>query len=760
MKKQTKYSILSYLGVFLSLVLPTLGQNERLLIADPLHQQTTGKPQGAGEFMPDGGWRSKGGRIVYDAGEAIEKGYFEATVRGVTLPAQAAAKSNIITAWESGEPFKSGKEKGANWMLRIGTSCHIKLLAFSDNSSTRIETNVDKYTIQGEPHRFRIAWSSGKVVYTIDGQPLGEFQFARMSVRYFVIGIDNSFSDNALTNPAPIISDIKLVNLGEPMPQTPAPTESVARYGVFEKSFKQPTGEAKSLTAKVTFWRHGGGSYTIPLFEDGNGTARFRFSPDAPGRWTWRVEASNPSLDGQTGVFTCLPSELRGGVIAKGHAPGRELTYQNGQKYWLLGDTQWTAFEKNTTENLDFQSFKKYIDQRAQQGFTFLQTALLAGGTNEGGTPFLDKALTQPNPAYWQEVDKRVQYLNQRGITPLLALAWGGESKESKGITWDDFGNDAARQRYAQYIVARYAAYNVAFAVAADWNTTDSSPARIASMNRLGTTIQQADPHHRWITILGDASRESGSVSRFATESWMTFSDFRNSAENLYIRNFGERNNEKITVHGGFLKISPTTTIDDARHALWDVVMAGNYPIMAFADTEWGGQHTPAQFNGYATSHATFLRQLELMRHFFEEVAPRDNSRGEWSWIKPFHRSFRGDTLIKAPQSRTTDRANHRPPAVMHGVLAKEGKGFTAVVYMRGQATPHTLRILHDPLDPTDKLPQRVHSVHRYNPRTGEYIHQADLTGILPTLTLTPPDAQDWVFVVQRKNIFDPLAQK
>lgn len=753
-------------------VINAYAQPERVLVQDQLAGQTTGKQQGAGEFVTDGGWRSAGGRIVYDAGEPVEKGYFEATLRGVTLPAVGAAKSNVLSAWESGEPFRSGKEKGSNWMLRMGTSCHLKLLAFSDGSVTRYETNVDKYPVNGEAHRYRVQWNRGHVVYTIDGKLLGEFRFPRMSVRYFVIGIDNSFASDALTDPAPIISDVRLVSQSAPMPTMPPATETVERYGVFEKALTltphplkgaEPSGGGKApfrgwgVATTATFTRHAGGTYTIPLFYDGNQTFRVRFAPDAPGRWTWRITSSDAKLNGQSGVFTCVPSDRKGGLVAKGHAPSRELVYQNGAKYWLLGDTNWQAFAGDPAENLNAQTFRQYVNRRLDQGFTFLQTTLLSD-RNEGGQPFLDGVGEYPNPAYWQEVDRRVQYLNERGLVPLLTMAWA-EPTPTFGHSWAMFRSDETRLRYARYVVARYSAYNVAFALAGGL----SDPAQDAFIRKAGQVAADADPHDRWITVLSDAGREGGSVSRFAGEPWMTFQDYRTGSANLYTRNFvTPLPQTKITIQtGDFCLFQPgLTNVDDIRHAVWDVVMAGNYPVLAFANTQLGGQGFVGTFADRDADNDAWLRQLRLIPHFFHEVVTKDNGRAEWSWIKPFHRSFRADTFIRASVGRSADGPNKAPPNVMHSVLAKEGKGFTAVVYMRGHAGPHTLTPLHDPLDPGAKLGQRVHSIHRFNPRTGEYVHERDVTGESPTLTLTPPDAQDWVFVVQRKNIFDPVAIK
>jgi hypothetical protein len=70
--------------IALGLLLAKAGDGGRVLVDDPLKGGTRGVLEGPGEFVTGGGFRSRGGRIVYDAGRAIERGTFEATMRGVS----------------------------------------------------------------------------------------------------------------------------------------------------------------------------------------------------------------------------------------------------------------------------------------------------------------------------------------------------------------------------------------------------------------------------------------------------------------------------------------------------------------------------------------------------------------------------------------------------------------------------------------------------------------------------------------------------
>jgi hypothetical protein len=90
----------------------------------------------------------------------------------------------------------------------------------------------------------------------------------------------------------------------------------------------------------------------------------------------------------------------------------------------------------------------------------------------------------------------------------------------------------------------------------------------------------------------------------------------------------------------------------------------------------------------------------------------------------------------------------------MYSVLAKPGFGHTSVAYMRGSPGPYLLTLVEDPAEPPEFGPQHVHSVHRFDPRTGDYERLADHRGLGP-IPLQPPDEQDWVFVIRRLNPYD-----
>jgi len=255
-------------------------------------------------------------------------------------------------------------------------------------------------------------------------------------------------------------------------------------------------------------------------FWDGADLFRVRVLATAPGTWTWKSGShpADPGLSGKTGAFTALAwteAEKQQNACRRGFlrptANGHALEYADGTPYFMLGDTWWPAgtFRFKWTEEQGGKppgpdaGFKDYVLFRKAQGFnsiamlaafpawaedgkparvhmdddkkyTLRQQWPLPGTTlgkamhNEGGRPFLFPGrvprhenlvpdLDRINPAYFQHVDKKIDYLNAQGFTPFLEVArrdiipaW------KKYHAWPD-----SYVRYVQYISARYQAHHL-----------------------------------------------------------------------------------------------------------------------------------------------------------------------------------------------------------------------------------------------------------------------------------------------------------
>jgi len=256
--------------------------------------------------------------------------------------------------------------------------------------------------------------------------------------------------------------------------------EAVTRYGIFDQSFTHSGSYSNpytDVTATATFIQPDGSSRSIPLFWDGGNTWKVRFSPDALGEWSWSVSSSDSGLNRAAGSFNCVASSSHGGIMPMAGYP-YHMQYQDGSPYWLFGDTQWEAFADDPAQNLTHNSMVRYFDVRSAQEFNYVHSQLFGqvrawngGSAGKLNPAFYNYKTETINPAYFQESDFRVKYANDRGITiGIIPTESHSPVAENFLNSWGEFSNEAARLRYARYVVARYSAYNVTFIVTTEWN--------------------------------------------------------------------------------------------------------------------------------------------------------------------------------------------------------------------------------------------------------------------------------------------------
>jgi len=270
-------------------------------------------------------------------------------------------------------------------------------------------------------------------------------------------------------------------------------------------------------------------------FWDGNRTFRVRVVATAPGKWTWTSgsEPKDPGLDGKTGSFTAIEwtekekqqNPCRRGFI-RPSANKHALEYADGTPFFLLGDTWWPVPTFRYRWHDDDKprpigpgmGFKDAVRYRKAQGFncvamiaafphwandgkpaqlsmpdgTFVRDAWGQAGTKsakdmrdeDGNRPFLFPGkvpgfedvvpdLDRINPAYFQNMDRKIAYLNSQGFIPFIEPA-----RRDIGQVWKKFHKwPDSYTRYIQYVWSRYQAYNCIFSpIHFDWNARTIPP--------------------------------------------------------------------------------------------------------------------------------------------------------------------------------------------------------------------------------------------------------------------------------------------
>lgn len=252
-------------------------------------------------------------------------------------------------------------------------------------------------------------------------------------------------------------------------------------------------------------------------FWDGDATFRVRITATAPGEWAW-ISGSNqddPGLNGQHGGFEAVAwseEELdvnpnRRGIVQANH---HTLDYADGTPFFLLGDTWWAASTSRFPWYDDDEprpigpdmGFKDMVQFRKAQGFNSVailaglpnwaedshpraieledeqrtalrqswhhpRTGLARDMSNEGGRPFhfpgkvpgyedVFPDVERINPAYFQHMDRKIDYLCVQGLVPFIEVA-----RRDVSMAWQKFYPwPESYARYIQYVWSRYQAHN------------------------------------------------------------------------------------------------------------------------------------------------------------------------------------------------------------------------------------------------------------------------------------------------------------
>jgi hypothetical protein len=321
-------------------------------------------------------------------------------------------------------------------------------------------------------------------------------------------------------------------------------------------------------------------------FWDGSNTFRVRVLANAPGQWTCRSgsQPADPGLAGQTRSFEAIAwsasekdanPNRRGNIRAttNGHA----FEYADGTPFFLLGDTWWAAptfrfpwRDDDTPRPIGpTAGFKDYVHLRRQQGFnvlamiaafpnwandgrtaglstednTVLRTAWQEAGTKfakEMTNEFGQRAFLFPgkvpgfetifpdveriNPAYFQALDKKIDYLNAQGFIPFIEVA-----RRDVGQAWKKYYPwPQSYVRYVEYIWSRYQANIMLFSPIHFDTPSQSIPAE--DWNNVAKLVLQQFGRPPFGTLVGDNSNPSSlrNWGHIDKAPWLTFHQIGN----------------------------------------------------------------------------------------------------------------------------------------------------------------------------------------------------------------------------------------
>lgn len=322
-------------------------------------------------------------------------------------------------------------------------------------------------------------------------------------------------------------------------------------------------------------------------FWDGGATFRVRLVATGPGTWQWRSGSAppDPGLSGKSGSFTATAwseQEKRENPLRRGFlratANRHALEQPDGTPFFVLGDT-WYALGTNRFRWYDDDrerpmgpgaGFKDYVRYRQQQGYnwvnmiaafpnwmtdgqpwhvvmndaqkTTVRSAWLEFGTgsaknmdNEGGRPFafpgkvpgyenMFPDVDRVNPAYFQYIDRKIDYLNAHGFVPFIEV-----SRRDASLLWSKYYSwPESYARFIEYVWSRYQANNTVLSpVHLDIISESIGPDEYLKAIRM---VQEKYGMPPFGTLLS-ANANPSTLENWGDDSWVTLHQIGNMRE-------------------------------------------------------------------------------------------------------------------------------------------------------------------------------------------------------------------------------------
>jgi hypothetical protein len=292
-----------------------------------------------------------------------------------------------------------------------------------------------------------------------------------------------------------------------------AKTETIHQWDVFKIQFRSgklyanPYNEMSSTgndLLKVTFRGTGGEAInrtiTITGFWDGGSDWRVNFAPPYSGTWKYISVSADRSMNGRKGNFEVIPwseeekniNPVRHGLIRvkkDGETAGHFFEYSDGQPFLWIGDTWWNW----TKSNIRFESFKQMVDNRAEKGFNIGQLFVPGNGWSRESS-LLDETCTILDTGHANKVENMITYANSKGITVWIHGWWSRPNLNTS------IGAEKMI-RWWRYLVHRFAAYNVIWVVAGEYNMNNYGGYPLDFWKDLGRLIKKEDPYERIVSL-------------------------------------------------------------------------------------------------------------------------------------------------------------------------------------------------------------------------------------------------------------------
>jgi hypothetical protein len=199
----------------------------------------------------------------------------------------------------------------------------------------------------------------------------------------------------------------------------------------------------------------------------------------------------------------------------------RFIVRSDGSPFFYLGDTAWELLHRLTREDAE-----TYLKRRAEQGFTVIQTVVLAefngleAPNAYGEIPLHDNDPLKPNENYFEHVDWVLAKAESLGLTVGLLPSWGDKWRKDRWGIGPEIFTPANAEAYGEWLGRRYAdRANLIWIVGGDRPIENDTDRGIVTGMARG--LRRGDKGTHLITFHPPGGR--GSAEWFHDEPWLDF---------------------------------------------------------------------------------------------------------------------------------------------------------------------------------------------------------------------------------------------
>lgn len=204
------------------------------------------------------------------------------------------------------------------------------------------------------------------------------------------------------------------------------------------------------------------------------------------------------------------------------------VTHDNKPFFWL-GGTAWELIHRLDREETD-----RYLTDRANKGFTVIQTVILAelDGLNTpnayGEKPLINNDPTKLNEQYFNHVDYTIKKADELGLYIALLPSWGDKFNKKWGTGPEIFTAENA-EKYGETLAKRYLSFNnIIWILGGDRGPEDDNHYSI--IRSMAKGIQKNDKKH---LISYHPMGGKKATDFFSNDSWLDIDMFQSGHSRL-----------------------------------------------------------------------------------------------------------------------------------------------------------------------------------------------------------------------------------